>query len=176
MALIGTVSKSLAPALRLGWVVCPRRLLDAVDGGQAPAATAGRPALEQLALAALIESGRYDRHLRRMRERVRPAARRAGGGAGRARPRGRAHGLAAGFHAVASLPTGRRRAAVVEAAPGAVDRAVCDERVSGPSRSFGPPQLVLGFGNLSEAAIGRGIEAVADLLWADRRAEKRLTK
>ena len=34
----------------------------------------GSPTLEQLALATLIESGRYDRHLRRMRERVRRAA------------------------------------------------------------------------------------------------------
>jgi hypothetical protein len=33
-----------------------------------------------------------------------------------------------------------------------------------PGPSSGPPQIVLGFGHLTEAAIGRGIEAVADLL------------
>jgi DNA-binding transcriptional MocR family regulator len=33
-----------------------------------------------------------------------------------------------------------------------------------PSRRSGAPQLVLGFGNLSEAAIQRGIQAIGDLL------------
>ena len=66
VALVGSVSKSLAPALRLGWVVCPRALLEAVTEDKR-LSDRGSPALEQLALAALIESGRYDRHLRQMR-------------------------------------------------------------------------------------------------------------
>src|SRR5262249_44286604 len=66
VALIGTVSKSLAPALRLGWVVCPTGLLDSVTEDKR-LSDRGSPTLEQLALAALIQSGRYDRHLRHMR-------------------------------------------------------------------------------------------------------------
>ena len=66
VALIGTVSKSLAPAMRLGWVVCPPALLDSVIEDKR-LGDRGSPALEQLALASLIESGRFDRHLRHMR-------------------------------------------------------------------------------------------------------------
>jgi GntR family transcriptional regulator/MocR family aminotransferase len=77
VALIGTVSKSLAPALRLGWVVCPGRLLESLTEDKR-LSDRGSPSIEQLALAALIESGRFDRHLRRMRPRVRRQARHAG--------------------------------------------------------------------------------------------------
>ncbi len=66
MIALGTVSKSLAPSVRLGWMLCPPDLV-----GRSPRAsttvTGARPGLDQLALAIMIESGRYDRHLRRMR-------------------------------------------------------------------------------------------------------------
>lgn len=59
----GTASKSLAPGVRMGWLVVPPRLLDAVvavlDGGPS--------ALDQLALASFLESGGYDRQVRRAR-------------------------------------------------------------------------------------------------------------
>ncbi len=63
---IGTVSKSLAPTLRLGWMLCPADLVDAVAELKTQV-DRGSPGLEQLVLARLIESGRFDRHLRRMR-------------------------------------------------------------------------------------------------------------
>lgn len=66
VAAIGTVSKSLAPSLRLGWVVCPPRLAEAVAKLKV-SQDRGSPAIDQLALAALMESGRFDRHLRKMR-------------------------------------------------------------------------------------------------------------
>src|SRR5436190_1448519 len=66
VALIGTVSKSLSPALRLGWILCPAKLLDAVTE-EKERDDRGSPALDQLALATMIESGRFDKHLRRMR-------------------------------------------------------------------------------------------------------------
>ena len=67
---MGTVSKTLAPALRLGWLVLPPRLLDAVLE-QKTLADHGCPTLDQLALARLLESGAYDRHLRQARRRYR---------------------------------------------------------------------------------------------------------
>ena len=65
----GTASKTLAPALRLGWLVLPARLVDPVV--QAKRLAGDTPALEQLALAELMGSGAYDRHVRRMRTRYR---------------------------------------------------------------------------------------------------------
>jgi GntR family transcriptional regulator / MocR family aminotransferase len=162
VALIGTVSKSLAPGMRLGWVVCPRALLESLAEDKR-LSDRGSPALEQLALAALIESGRYDRHLRRMRRvygarrdtLVRALSTHA--------PAVGLQGLAAGFHAVADLAPGTDEAAVVA---GARARSIGLHGMGAyrPGGGQGPPQLVLGFGNLSEAAIERGITAVADLL------------
>ncbi len=61
---VGSVSKTLAPALRLGWLIAPEawreRLLIAREG-----LDHGLPALEQIALADFISRGAYDRHLRR---------------------------------------------------------------------------------------------------------------
>jgi GntR family transcriptional regulator/MocR family aminotransferase len=162
VALIGTVSKSLAPALRLGWVMCPPRLLDSVTEDKR-LSDRGSPTLEQLALAALIQSGRYDRHLRHMRGKyarrrdtlVQALARHA--------PRAALSGLAAGFHAVAHLVDDADEAAIVAAAR---DRSIGLYGMNAyrPSGRTGAPQLVLGFGNLSESAIERGIAAIPDLM------------
>jgi GntR family transcriptional regulator/MocR family aminotransferase len=159
---VGSVSKSLAPTLRLGWIVCPPRLVEAV-AWEKEVADRGSPGLDQLALAALIESGRYDRHLRRMRGLY--AGRRAALVAALARhaPAVELGGLAAGFHAVAPLPAGSSEPAVVAAAR---ERSIGLYGMS-RYRSTGathPPELVLGFGNLSESAIERGIAAIGDLL------------
>ncbi len=72
-------------------------------------------------------------------------------------------GLAAGFHAVAHLADGVNEQAVVTDARA---RSVGLYGMSSyrPSGRGGPPQLVFGFGNLSEAAIERGITAISNLL------------
>ncbi|HEY3725939.1 MAG TPA: PLP-dependent aminotransferase family protein [Solirubrobacteraceae bacterium] len=162
VALIGTVSKSLAPALRIGWVVCPAALLDSVTEDKR-LSDRGAPTIEQLALAALIESGRFDRHLRHMRGVY--GARRATLIATLAEhaPGIALHGLAAGFHGVAHLAPDADEQAVVEQAR---SRSVGLYGMSSyrPSGGGGPPQLVIGFGNLSEPAIERGIKAISDLL------------
>src|SRR5690348_5278111 len=64
--LLGTASKSLAPAVRLGWVQAPQPLAAAV-ADEKEMSDRGSCTLDQLALATLLTTGRYDRHLRRMR-------------------------------------------------------------------------------------------------------------
>ena len=161
---LGTVSKSLAPGVRLGWMVCPPSLVEAVTE-EKRLADRGSTVLDQLTVARLIESGRYDRHLRRMRTVY--AGRRDAlvDALGRHAPAVELSGLAAGFHAVAHLPGSVDEQAVVAAAR---DRSVGLYGMSA-YRSTGvttPPQLVLGFGNLGERAIQAGIAAVGDLLQA----------
>jgi GntR family transcriptional regulator/MocR family aminotransferase len=162
VALVGSVSKALSPGLRLGWIVCPARLLDPIVD-EKRVDDRGSPALEQLALATLIESGRFDKHLRRMRA-VYGARRRALIDAlAEHAPQVRLTGLAAGIHAVGRLPEGvDERAVVMRARERSIGLyGMSRYRAGGETR---PPQLALGFGDLSEAAIRRGIAMVADLL------------
>ncbi len=162
VATLGTVSKSLAPGVRLGWVLCPPKLVAAV-AEEKELGDRGSPGLDQLGLATLIESGRYDRHLRRMRAVYAGKRQALIDALARHAPDVELRGLAAGFHAVARLPEGLDERAVAAAAR---ERSVglypmSDYRTAEHS---GPPELVLGFGNLTESAIERGIARVADLL------------
>ncbi|MEV5880303.1 PLP-dependent aminotransferase family protein [Streptomyces sp. NPDC052101] len=159
---IGTVSKSLAPALRIGWVLCPPALTEVLVSVK-HLSDRGSPVLDQLALARMIESGRFDRHLRRMRTTY--AARRTAllRAVAEHAPGVAVTGLAAGFHAVAHLREEADEAALVAAARarsvGLYGMSACRT-----SRATAPAQLVLGFGNVGERAVTAGIAAIGDLL------------
>jgi GntR family transcriptional regulator / MocR family aminotransferase len=161
--LLGTVSKALAPAVRLGWVHAPTALA-AVVAAEKEMSDRGSCTLDQLALATLLTTGRYDRHLRRMRT-VYAARRTALTDAfARHAPGIRLTGLAAGFHAVAMLPLSADEMAVVAAAR---QRRVGLHGIGayrGNPASAAPPALVMGFGNVRERAIEPAIAVVADLL------------
>jgi GntR family transcriptional regulator/MocR family aminotransferase len=103
VAYIGTASKTLAPALRLAWMVLPHRLAGPITQAKLHA-DAQTAALSQLVLAELIDTHVYDRHIRAARLRYR---RRRDLLLTRLRteaPVTRVGGTAAGLHAVVWLP------------------------------------------------------------------------
>jgi GntR family transcriptional regulator/MocR family aminotransferase len=109
----GTASKALAPAVGLAWLVLPQRLVDPVVA-ELTRVGARLPAINQLVLAELLTSGRYDRHVRRSRLAYR---RRRDRLVTALAPTGLpVHGLPAGLHPVVDLPEGRtEEQAVAEA-------------------------------------------------------------
>ncbi|GAA1771940.1 MocR-like pyridoxine biosynthesis transcription factor PdxR [Agromyces humatus] len=163
---LGSVSKTLAPGMRIGWILAPPQLRDDLVRAK-QLSSRGVPALDQLALAELIESGRFDRHLRRMRTVY--AARRAVlvEALAERRPDLALEGLVAGCHAVLRLPDGADEAAVAEEAltasvmvkPLGAYR-LPDPLDTGPHR----PALVIGFGNVDETRIRHGVRVLAGIV------------
>ncbi|HLN70573.1 MAG TPA: PLP-dependent aminotransferase family protein [Streptosporangiaceae bacterium] len=142
----GTASKSLAPTLRLGWLVVPPKLLDAV----AAQLTAGPSGLDQLILAEFIDSGGYDRQIRRTRLAYR---RRRDRLAAALRGQGRdITGIAAGLHAVLDVPRaeGERQLIARAARHGLALQGLESFRV--PGTSADRAGLVIGYGHPPEHA------------------------
>jgi GntR family transcriptional regulator/MocR family aminotransferase len=98
---LGSVSKTLAPGLRLGWMLLPRWLVAAVLT-ELPEG-AGPNVLDQLTLCEFISHGDYDRHLRRMRRRYRERRDALVGALRLAAPNLALHGVAAGLHLLIEL-------------------------------------------------------------------------
>lgn len=160
---LGTASKSLAPGLRLGWMVVPSGLRDEVVGEKDAAGWSGS-ALDQLTLAEFLTSGAYDRHVRAARLRYRRRRDQLVAALAERSPETRATGIAAGLHAVLELPPGTEQS-VVQAANW--------ERlaVQGLSRFRHPlaavrrqDALVVGYGTPAEHAWAGALEALCRVL------------
>jgi GntR family transcriptional regulator/MocR family aminotransferase len=156
---MGTVSKTLAPALRLGWLVLPPRLVDPVLA-QKVLVDHGCPTIEQLALARLFESGAYDRHLRQARRRYRERRDALVQALARHLPGARVTGLAAGLHAIARL---ERAVDGTELVRAAARHSVGVYPLGYAYMEVKPVHdgLVLGYANLAEPAIEEGIRRLA---------------
>ena len=151
----GSASKTLSPALRLGWLALPPRLAAATARRKA-LDDRGAPLLDQLALADLIGSGELDRHLRRTRRRYRSRRDALLAAVASDLPGAEVRGIAAGLHAVVLLPAGADEAATVRAA---AQRGIAVDGLAAFCRDAAgaPAALVVGYGNLGEQAIARGI-------------------
>jgi GntR family transcriptional regulator/MocR family aminotransferase len=111
IAYVGTTSKSLAPGLRLGWLVLPERLVDAVAAVKGDNdLTSG--VIDQLTMAEFIESGAYDRHVRAMRLRYRNRRDQLVDALATHSPESRVTGITAGLHMLVELPSGNESAVV----------------------------------------------------------------
>jgi GntR family transcriptional regulator/MocR family aminotransferase len=153
----GSVSKTLAPALRLGWLVVPEPLVAELARAKAED-DLGTPVIEQLALADFLERGELDRHLRRTRALYRRRRDALIAALARQVPRLRPSGISAGLHLVAHLPAGYDESAVVEAAR---SRGIGLQGLGEHRLRPGPPALLLGYGRIAEPSIEAGVRELA---------------
>ena len=158
IAFAGSTSKTLAPALRLGWLIAPRsRYEDLVAAKHA--SDLGSPTVPQLVLARLLENGEYDRHARSVRARHRTRRDALLESLVAAMPGASVTGVAAGLHMLVTLPdTDVDDAAVADELR---DAGVLVHPLSWHRRRPGPPGLVIGYAahtpdRLREAAAAIG--------------------
>jgi GntR family transcriptional regulator / MocR family aminotransferase len=158
---IGSASKTLTPALRLGWLVVPPRLVEPL-AREKHHDDMGSSLFEQLTLARLVDSGAFARHLRHVRPIYRDRRDATIATLAAKLPSARWQGEAAGLHLHVTLPDDVDERAVVHAA---YERGVLLELGAWHwAAPDAPPSLVLGYGCATEAAIRRGISVVADAI------------
>ncbi len=163
----GSTSKTLAPALPVGWLVAPPQLIEplAEERTLADQATAR---IEQRAFAEFVGRGHLDRHLRRMRHTYRARRDLLVEALGSAVPSARVRGIAAGLHVVVELPDGISED---EVQAEALRRRIAIDAL-GRYRvrpGGGAPTILLGYGQLPEASIPAATKALADAIGACQR-------
>jgi GntR family transcriptional regulator/MocR family aminotransferase len=148
----GTASKSLAPALRMAWVVLPEHLVEGVLGAKGPVETVS--VLDQLTLAEFIASGGFDRHVRARRLNYGRRRRQLVEALAVAAPGVRISGIAAGLQAVLELPPGIEREVVrVAAARGLTVSALSEFRHDDLDPAIGQRSgLVVNYSAISDSA------------------------
>jgi GntR family transcriptional regulator/MocR family aminotransferase len=165
----GTASKTLAPAMRLGWLVVPTRLLPAVQQHQRQM-DFGVSRIEQHAFADFLSRGELDRHLRRMRVRYRARRDALVEALTDALPEVRVHGIRAGLHLAVQLREGDLARTIREEAlrRGIGVTAMSDYYLD---RTADSAMLLLGYGRISEAGIRAGVRELAAAVRSIRRAD-----
>ncbi|EPH40403.1 PLP-dependent aminotransferase family protein [Streptomyces aurantiacus] len=160
---IGSVSKSLSPAVRLGWMVLPEHLV-----GAAVTAKGQREAWvsvpDQLTLADLVDSGHYDRHVRRMRQRYRRRRDHLVAALAERAPHITVTGIAAGLHAVLRLPPGTEASAVKAAAWQGVGLEGLSDYRHPAAATHAPDGLVVGYATPPEHAYAAAVDALCRVL------------
>jgi GntR family transcriptional regulator/MocR family aminotransferase len=159
---VGTASKSLAPGLRLGWLVVPDRLLEEVVEAKRNAGAACS-SLDQLVLAELINSGMYDRLVRRARLQYRRRRELLVATLHECAPTVTIQGAAAGLQALVLIPPGQTEADIVNRGLEAGVNLHGLATYSFPGHS-GPPALVVGFARPPDHAFGAALDSLCTSL------------
>lgn len=172
---LGTFSKSMFPALRLGFIVWPQALADRALGVVGELVRRGR-AFEQRALAAFIDEGHFTRHLRRMRRlyALRQSVLREALLQHWPLP-GQILGGQAGMHLVLSLPTtGTQAVSDKLLADAAHERGLSPRPLSlyGTGGVAGFNGLVMGYANTHEDRIEQAVRQLAGVLPALTRTQR----
>ena len=161
VAYLGTVSKTLAPALRLGWLVAPPALAEEAAQTKLLLDFCS-PVLDQLALRRLIEAGDYDRHIRRVRAIYEGRRDLLISALARRLPELRVKGVAAGLHVLLELPAGVSDRAIADDAAREGIRVEPVSRYSLERR--GLSGLVIGYGRVHETALEPAVAALARVI------------
>jgi GntR family transcriptional regulator/MocR family aminotransferase len=156
---VGSTSKTLAPGLRIGWMVVPADLVGAVALSKGLADT-GSSVMDQIAFAQLLTSGGYDRHLRQMRRRYLTRRNALLQALARYLPQATVLGAAAGVHLTVRFPEDYSMAELVNRA---AEMRVRVEPLAPcyADEASAPPGLMLGYANLTESQIVAGVRALA---------------
>lgn len=158
---IGSASKRLAPAMRLGWMLLPSWLAWQLISAKA-IEDGGSEVVGQLALCDFIERGELDRHVRRMRLRYQARREALLGALTQWLPQGQPSRAAAGLFELVEFPAETDEPALLSAAAA---RGVGVEGLSWHRFIHGGrPGVLLGYGNLSEPAIEQGVRLLAEAL------------
>ncbi|MFC9388039.1 aminotransferase-like domain-containing protein [Streptomyces venezuelae] len=157
----GSVSKSLAPGLRLGWMLVPGALLDEVVERKRTM-DLGNPVLDQAVLAEFVTRGGYDRQLRRCQRAYRERRDVLLAALAEHLPGTGVSGIAAGLHVIARVPRdfGPPERFLARAAGAGVALRPLEEY--GTARpADGDVRLVIGYAHLAPSALTAGIRRLA---------------
>ncbi|MEV7344833.1 PLP-dependent aminotransferase family protein [Streptomyces sp. NPDC093544] len=158
VAYLGTASKTLGPALRLGWMVLPPHLVDEVADVKLHS-DHHTESIGQLALAEMINSHAYDRHVRACRLRYR---RRRDQLVDRLGVRRSVRGIAAGLHALVEVAD--ETEALARAAEEGLAVGHLGEHWHAPDGDHRAQGLVVGYGTPRERAYPEALEALGRVL------------